>query len=76
MARREILSVAAADDEYLYGSSPGTDTDGGGGGGVASAVHPQGTARVWATGFQDQDQVCHVLLLTCGQFCRFDCPLN
>ena len=47
MARREILSVAAADDEYLYGSSPGTDTDGGGGGGgMASTVHPQGTARV------------------------------
>ena len=70
-----MLSVAAADDEYLYGSSPGTDTDGGGGG-MASTVHPQGTARVWATGFQDQDQVCHLLLLACGQFGRFNFPSN
>ena len=54
-----MLSVAAADDEFLYGSSPGTDTDGGGGG-MASTVHPQGTARVWATGFQEQEQVCQV----------------
>ena len=66
-----MLSVAAAasaaDDDFLYGSSPGTDTDHGL---AASALvpHPpphsqqpnQGSAaaRVWASGYQDHDQVC------------------
>ena len=59
--RRDMLSVVAADDDFLYGSSPGTDTDHG----LASALPPtlqqpnQGTAaRVWASGYQEHDQVC------------------
>ena len=56
--RREMLAVAAADDEFLYGSSPGTDTDG-----LASMPPPQpaqgSAARVWASGYQEHDQVCH-----------------
>ena len=58
--RRDVLSVVAADDDFLYGSSPGTDTDHG----LASTLPPtlqqpaQGTAaRVWASGYQEHDQV-------------------
>ena len=51
-----MLSVAAAaEDDFLYGSSPGTDTDG-----LTSVPPTQGSAaaRVWTSGYQDPDQVC------------------
>ena len=55
-----MLSVAAADDDFLYGSSPGIDTDHG----LTNVpqtqpAHGNAAARVWASTYQDHDQVFH-----------------
>ena len=51
-----MLSVAAADDDFLYGSSP-TDH------GLTNVPQTQpahgNAARVWASTYQDHDQVFH-----------------
>ena len=55
-----MLSAVAADDEFLYGSSPGTDTDHGLAPALSTTLQQpaQGTAaRVWASGYQEHDQV-------------------
>ena len=46
-----LSAAAAADEDFLYGSSPGTDTDG------MASMAQGAAARVWASGYQDQDQV-------------------
>ena len=62
-----LSAAAAADEDFLYGSSPpGTDTDG------MASMAQGAAARVWASGYQDQDQVgrpSHFYHLHCGAAC-------